>query len=82
MLAALGLFAACSSYEFLAACNIRVEGAGEPLMGGPGPGPAAAVQVTGLAVSPRHPYMFSCGLDKMVKCWDLEQNKVSQGRAA
>ena len=33
-------------------------------------------QVTGLAVSARHPYMFSCGLDKMVKCWDLEQNKV------
>lgn len=33
-------------------------------------------QVTGLAVSPRHPYMFSCGLDKTVKCWDLEQNKV------
>jgi hypothetical protein len=21
--------------------------------------------------------MFSCGLDKMVKCWDLEQNKAS-----
>ena len=33
-------------------------------------------QVTGLVVSPRHPYMFSVGLDKMVKCWDLEQNKV------
>ena len=33
-------------------------------------------QVTGLAVSDRHPYMFSCGLDKMVKCWDLEYNKV------
>jgi WD40 repeat protein len=33
-------------------------------------------QVTGLAVSSRHPYMFSCGLDKMVKCWDLEYNKV------
>ena len=30
----------------------------------------------GLAVSDRHPYMFSCGLDKMVKCWDLEYNKV------
>lgn len=30
----------------------------------------------GLAVSPRHPYLFSCGEDKMVKCWDLEQNKV------
>lgn len=35
-----------------------------------------SVQVTGVAVSPRHPYMFSCGLDKMVKCWDLETNKV------
>ena len=33
-------------------------------------------QVTGLAVSDRHPYMFSCGLDKMVKCWDLEYNKA------
>ena len=32
--------------------------------------------VRGLAVSPRHPYLFSCGEDKMVKCWDLEQNKV------
>jgi hypothetical protein len=27
-------------------------------------------------VSDRHPYMFSCGLDKMVKCWDLEYNKA------
>jgi WD40 repeat protein len=34
-------------------------------------------QVTGLAVSPRHPYMFSCSLDKEVKCWDLEHNKVT-----
>lgn len=34
------------------------------------------LQVTGLAVSDRHPYMFSAGLDKMVKCWDLEYNKV------
>jgi hypothetical protein len=43
-----------------------------------------AAQVTGLAVSGRHPYMFSCGLDKTVKCWDLEQNKVrrSGSRAA
>lgn len=32
--------------------------------------------VRGLAISPRHPYLFSCGEDKMVKCWDLEQNKV------
>jgi WD40 repeat protein len=37
-------------------------------------------QVTGLAVSPRHPYMFSCSLDKEVKCWDLEHNKVRGGR--
>ena len=36
----------------------------------------AGLQVTGLAVSDRHPYMFSAGLDKMVKCWDLEYNKV------
>ena len=34
------------------------------------------LQVTGLAVSPNHPYVFSCGLDKMVKCWDMEYNKV------
>ena len=33
-------------------------------------------KVRGLAVSPRYPYLFSCGEDKMVKCWDLEQNKV------
>lgn len=32
--------------------------------------------VRGLAVSPRHPYLFSCAEDKMVKCWDLETNKV------
>merc|ERR1711939_789776 len=32
--------------------------------------------VRGLAVSPRHPYLFSRGEDKMVKCWDLETNKV------
>jgi pleiotropic regulator 1 len=37
-------------------------------------------QVTGLAVSPRHPYMFSASLDKEVKCWDLEHNKVGGGR--
>jgi pleiotropic regulator 1 len=35
-------------------------------------------QVTGVAVSARHPYMFSCSLDKEVKCWDLEVNKVSE----
>ena len=33
-------------------------------------------QVTGLAISARHPYLFSCSLDKEVKCWDLEANKV------
>lgn len=32
--------------------------------------------VRALAVSDRHPYLFSCGEDKQVKCWDLEQNKV------
>ena len=30
------------------------------------------LQVTGLVVSPRHPYLFSCALDKKVLCWDLE----------
>ena len=35
--------------------------------------------IRALAVSPRQPYMFSGGEDKMVKCWDLEMNKV--GRA-
>lgn len=33
--------------------------------------------VRGLVVSPRHPYLFSCGEDKQVKCWDLEYNKVN-----
>ena len=32
--------------------------------------------VRGVAVSPRQPYLFSCGEDKKVMCWDLEQNKV------
>ena len=32
--------------------------------------------VRGLIVSPRHPYLFSAGEDKTVKCWDLEQNKI------
>lgn len=32
--------------------------------------------VRALKVSPRHPYLFSGGEDKQVKCWDLEQNKV------
>lgn len=33
--------------------------------------------VRGLAVSSKHPYLFSCGEDRQVKCWDLEYNKVS-----
>lgn len=32
--------------------------------------------VRGVAVSTRSPYLFSCGEDKQVKCWDLEYNKV------
>lgn len=32
--------------------------------------------VRGVVVSPRHPFLFSCGEDKQVKCWDLEYNKV------
>ena len=32
--------------------------------------------VRGVAVSSRSPYLFSCGEDKQVKCWDLEYNKV------
>ncbi len=32
--------------------------------------------VRGLCLSDRHPYLFSVGEDKQVKCWDLEQNKV------
>ena len=32
--------------------------------------------VRALQVSPRHPYLFSAGEDKQVKCWDLEYNKV------
>jgi pleiotropic regulator 1 len=32
--------------------------------------------VRGVEVSSRNPYLFSCGEDKMVKCWDLETNKV------
>lgn len=30
---------------------------------------------TSLKFSPRHNYLFSCGEDKQVYCWDLEQNK-------
>lgn len=32
--------------------------------------------VRGVAVSSHSPYLFSCGEDKQVKCWDLEYNKV------
>jgi len=32
--------------------------------------------VRGLAISQRNPYLFSCGEDRQVKCWDLEYNKV------
>lgn len=32
--------------------------------------------VRGVIVSARSPYLFSCGEDKQVKCWDLEYNKV------
>jgi len=32
--------------------------------------------IRGLAVSPRHPYLFSAAEDKKVLCWDLEYNKV------
>ena len=32
--------------------------------------------VRGVIVSTRSPYLFSCGEDKQVKCWDLEYNKV------
>jgi len=32
--------------------------------------------VRDIKISDRHPYLFSCGEDKQVKCWDLEQNKV------
>lgn len=31
--------------------------------------------VRGVIVSTRSPYLFSCGEDKQVKCWDLEYNK-------
>lgn len=36
--------------------------------------------VRGVAVSTRSPYLFSCGEDKQVKCWDLEYNKVVKQR--
>ncbi|KAG2495474.1 hypothetical protein HYH03_006419 [Edaphochlamys debaryana] len=56
----------------------RQEGEGE--MGVQGMSVRGGAKVTGLAISNRHPYMFSCGLDKMVKCWDLEQNKEAAYR--
>lgn len=34
--------------------------------------------VRGVIVSARSPYLFSCGEDKQVKCWDLEYNKVTK----
>ena len=30
----------------------------------------------GLALSDRHPYLFSVAEDKTVRCWDLEMNQV------
>jgi len=36
--------------------------------------------VRGVIVSPRHPFLFSCGEDKQVKCWDLEYNKVNRSQ--
>ncbi|AET38134.1 mRNA splicing protein PRP46 Ecym_2401 [Eremothecium cymbalariae DBVPG len=32
--------------------------------------------VKDIAISTRHPYMFSASEDKLVKCWDLEKNMV------
>lgn len=32
--------------------------------------------VRGLAISALSPYMFSCGEDKLVKCWDLERHEA------
>ncbi|CCD25057.1 mRNA splicing protein PRP46 NDAI_0E02400 [Naumovozyma dairenensis CBS 421] len=33
-----------------------------------------AMTVRDIAISERHPYMFSASEDKLVKCWDLEKN--------
>ena len=33
-----------------------------------------SMSVRDLAVSERHPYMFSASEDKLLKCWDLEKN--------
>lgn len=32
--------------------------------------------VRDIAISQRHPYLFSASEDKMVKCWDLEKNQI------
>jgi len=32
--------------------------------------------VRSIVLSERHPYMFTCGEDKQVFCWDLETNTV------
>ncbi|OUT20178.1 hypothetical protein CAS74_004920 [Pichia kudriavzevii] len=34
------------------------------------------MSVTDMAISARHPYLFSVSEDKTVKCWDLEKNSV------
>jgi pleiotropic regulator 1 len=34
--------------------------------------------VRGLATSLLSPYLFSCGSDKLVRCWDLETNKIAR----
>jgi pleiotropic regulator 1 len=31
--------------------------------------------VRGLCIDPKNAYMYSCGEDKKVLCWDLEYNK-------
>lgn len=36
--------------------------------------------VRGVVVSSRSPYLFSCGEDKAVKCWDLEYNRVGSDK--
>ena len=67
----------CPQAEIIAAClcmNAPAARLGQPQ--GMQQTERARAQVTGLAVSPNHPYVFSCGLDKMVKCWDMEYNKV------
>ncbi|KAH3902333.1 related to Pre-mRNA-splicing factor PRP46 [Saccharomycodes ludwigii] len=34
------------------------------------------MSVRDIAISDRHPYMFSCSEDKTVKCWDLEHKSI------